>query len=113
MSSYIRTTRVCETCKKEFEAKTTTTRFCSKPCNTKAYKDGIRRGKIETATHELEILKASKHVALNEKPFLTIKEACVLLCIGKTNLYEHIKNGKLLPILSPKLDELFKLIQSK
>lgn len=96
MSSTITTTRVCETCNKEFEAKTTVTRYCSKPCNTKAYKSGIRKGKVGDAAYGLEVLKASKNVVLNEKHFLTIKETCQLLSIGRTNLYEQVKNGKLI-----------------
>lgn len=46
-TSKIRIKKICEFCGKEFFAQKTTTRYCSKTCNSKAYKYQLRVQKIE------------------------------------------------------------------
>lgn len=116
MSSTIRIEKVCEHCGKEFTARTTVTRFCSHKCNSRAYKSGIRKGKVENIAVEMEIMKATKQNVLNEKPFLTVIETCQLLGIGKTNFYSLVHDGVLTPvklgsrtiIARKQIDSLFK-----
>jgi len=49
MGSNIRVTKVCEYCSQEFIAKTIQTRYCSRSCNNKAYKEAKSKEKVELA----------------------------------------------------------------
>jgi len=97
MSSNIRINKICAFCEKEFIARTTKTRYCNHTCNRRAYKKNVRKEKFQNVFHELEVSRENKLQELNEKPFLTIKEVCQLLGIGKTNFYSLIKSGMVIP----------------
>ena len=96
MSSNIIVKRICEHCKNEFNAKTTTTRFCSHKCNSRNYKKQVREHKLK---HVLEDFKEKKLTSTPEinsidvKPFLTIKETCVLLGASDSTIRKLIKNN--------------------
>lgn len=92
MSSNIRMQKVCEYCNKEFTAKTTVTRFCSIICARKAYKARAREIKVNTAKN-VEFYKENKIdiSKIAEKPFLSIKEACILLGISRMSLHRYIQ----------------------
>jgi excisionase family DNA binding protein len=98
MSSNIRIQMVCEHCKKEFTAKTTVTRFCSDSCAKRAYKARKREEKVIKAK-KVEFYKANNidYKNLSDKPFLSIKEACILLGVSRMSLHRYIKKG-LIPV---------------
>ena len=100
MSSNISLTKVCEHCDKEFIAKTIQTRYCSHSCNSKAYKEGKRKEKIESIVSKINPpnppkLKSSSinYDNLNEKEFLTINDCSRLLNITTVTLRRWIKDG--------------------
>lgn len=116
MSSNICLTKVCEHCGNEFTAKTSVTRYCTHKCNQRAYKLGQAKNKIEKSNSELELIRASKNVALSEKAFLSVPEVCQLLGIGRTNFYALVKSGTVVPVklgsrtivARKQIDKLFK-----
>ena len=98
MSSKIETIRVCEHCKNEFVAKTTTTRFCSHKCNSRSYKLRIKELKVESSiakTNQQKIFNASDLdlEVIKQKEFLTIKDTHKLLGISERTFYRLMKNG--------------------
>lgn len=91
MSSKIDIQKRCKWCSAIFTAHKTTTEYCSHRCANLAYKDRVRKQRIESLQHELG--KSIKtHPNLN-KEYLTPSEVAVLLNIGRTSIYRYIRNG--------------------
>lgn len=96
MSSNISIPKICQYCKEGFIAKTTVTKYCSLHCSRKAYKENIRREKIEKAQKvEYEKSVGIDMVFIQSKEFLSIKEACLLLGLSRMTLHRYIKNNTL------------------
>jgi excisionase family DNA binding protein len=98
MSTNIEISRICEFCKRVFTAKTTTTRFCSKPCNEKQnrknYKAKIRDNKVVESNKET-IAKFNlplEHIKI--KDFLSIADVTILLGISKSTFYRMVQQKK-------------------
>ncbi len=107
MSSNIRIVKICEYCKKDFIAKTTTTKSCSDACAKRFYKLKIKNDKIAQANLKTEIKRQPKSYvteneikAIHAKQNLTLKEAAILLNITpltlrRCTLYGKIKASKI------------------
>jgi excisionase family DNA binding protein len=94
MSSNIRLPKNCQHCGNRFTAKTTVTQFCSDYCSKRAYKKRKRNEKIEVAiTDETE--KAINNLAISQKEFLTVDEACQLINASRWTIYRLIDKGEL------------------
>lgn len=96
MSSNIIVKRICEHCHQEFNAKTTTTRFCSLKCSSRNYKKRTREYKIQRAKMdytEKKLCSTEDIESANVKPYLSIKEACLLLGAGDSTIRKLIKQG--------------------
>jgi len=92
MTSNIRLERVCGYCNNLFIAKTTVTLYCSENCSKRAYKARKRAEKIERSMQTLPSnYKLVDWDKLQQKEYLTIKEACILLSLSRTSLYRLIK----------------------
>ncbi len=93
MSSNIEVTRICEYCKEEFKARTTTTRYCSRSCNTKDYKARVKAGKLKSSNTETlkQIIKPVE--AIQAKEFLTVNDAAILLSSSSRTIYRLIDKG--------------------
>lgn len=93
MSSNIKVERICEWCGKKFIAQTTVTRFCSKRCSERSYKERFRQKKMQVSNQE-----TATNVANNkwrDKDFLTPTQAGELLGIGRMSIYRYIRAGKI------------------
>src|SRR5260221_5475943 len=116
MSSNIRIQRICQQCRKEFEAKTTTTKFCSHKCASRANKANVKALKIELSNKETRRIKNKAIDELRAKDFLSISETCQLLGISRltiwrainTNKINSAKIGKRVIIRRSEVDNLFK-----
>ena len=91
-ASKIEIHKVCEYCGKTFVAWKSTTRFCSKTCNSRAYKQLRREQRVaaiekETNTRPIENIK--------DKAILPPKEVAVLLGLSTRNVYYLINKGLL------------------
>lgn len=93
MSSNIRIERICQHCTTEFIAKTTVTKYCSDNCAKRAYKVRIRQEKIERSYQETIIIKNTILSELNQKEFLTVKDASLLLNCSIRTMYRLIAEG--------------------
>ncbi|MFO8128587.1 MAG: helix-turn-helix domain-containing protein [Bacteroidales bacterium] len=93
MSSNIEVQRICEHCGKEFTARTTTTRYCSKKCNSAAYKAKIRAEKVDKSNNETKRIKNQSLEDIKAKEFLTVKEVSRLLNCSIRSAYYYIENG--------------------
>ena len=93
--SKLKIPKVCEYCKKPFEAKTVLTRFCSRQCVNKA--DHARKmGDKEQAKSQSEKEQKTKVIAdIQSRPYISISEATLLFGISKDTLHRLIKRGHL------------------
>ena len=94
MSSNVRVQRICEQCGKEFQAKTTVTRFCSHQCNSRAGKLRMKELKVAVSNQETKGLMTQPIEQLNAKEFLSITEACKLLGVSRMTLYRQLQRKK-------------------
>lgn len=93
MSTNIKVQRICEYCGKEFTAKTTVTRFCSKQCNGKANKSRIKALKIEASNQATKQIRNKPMEELKAKAFLSISETSRLVGISRRTIYRMIERG--------------------
>ena len=91
MSSKIDIQKRCKWCNAVFTAHKTTTEYCSHRCANLAYKDRVRKQRIESLQHELG--KSVKTPPNLNKEYLTPSEVAELLNIGRTSIYRYIRNG--------------------
>ena len=96
MSSNLRVNRVCVYCQKDFTALTTTTKYCSKICNNRHYKQRQRESKIHASNEATKVVKKRKVENLSTLEFLTVTQASKLLNCSRQNIYKLINSGKLL-----------------
>lgn len=100
MSSNIKVQKICEFCGEEFTARTTVTKFCSHRCASRAYKQREKQKKvdkviIETNQNKLLSITELNLEAINQKDYLSIKEAHVLLGISERTIYRLMRDGKI------------------
>lgn len=93
MSSNIKVERICEWCGKRFIAQTTVTRFCSKRCSERSYKERFRQKKMTVSNQETATNAANQK--WRDKDFLTPTQAAELLGIGRMSIYRYIRAGKI------------------
>lgn len=89
--------KVCEYCKQIFIAQKTTTKYCSHPCNQKGYKQRMREQKmsvVQQQTIQKVEVSSSELANVQNKAFLDIKEACLLLKCSESTLRKLIKCGE-------------------
>lgn len=91
-SSRIKIKKTCEWCGQEFYALKITTRFCSKTCNERAYKKGLRTAQVEKAIEQQE---SKPREELNKMEYLSVTRAATLLGLPLRTTYDLIYNGKL------------------
>lgn len=96
MSSNIQVQRICHYCNKEFTARTTTTLYCSHRCNSAAYKQKVRTGKVEQSNKETQRVKNHPIEELKAKAFLSITDTCKLIGISRRTVYRMIERGELI-----------------
>jgi excisionase family DNA binding protein len=99
MSSNITITRKCQYCNTAFEAKTLYTRYCSKTCNSRDYKNKIRENRIAVATLKrspIQVVQDQLNLSeLPNKPFLSSTEAAAYLGVSKRTVERLISNGQI------------------
>ncbi|MBS4057381.1 MAG: helix-turn-helix domain-containing protein [Bacteroidales bacterium] len=93
MSSSIKVQRICQHCGIEFTAFTTVTQFCSKICNSRAYKARAKAAKIDTVNKATLRLKIKPLEDLMAREFLTVREVAQLLSCSVRSVYGYIDNG--------------------
>ncbi|WP_035690687.1 helix-turn-helix domain-containing protein [Flavobacterium sp. F52] len=84
-----RTNKQCLNCGEEFLPKTVTSVYCSHVCSKKAYKQKMKRFKIE------EELKALTDKIPENRAFISIPEAGMLFGITNKSLYRLVGQGKI------------------
>lgn len=95
-ASKIQIKKICECCGKEFIAFKTSTRYCSKQCNCKAYKLKLRKQQVCAAEFDnQERHEAKKADDVKEMAFLSTQDAARLLGISHRSVYNLIYKGVL------------------
>ena len=95
MSSNLQLNRICVFCQNDFIAMTTTTKYCSKVCNNRHYKQRQRESKIEKSNEVTSRIKTKRIEDLSNLEFLTVTQAASLLNCSRQNIYKLINTGKL------------------
>ena len=90
--------RICEYCGKEFLGKTAFTRYCSKQCNGKHYKQIKRRKKLTETEKAIklqkEIMKGNPLLeTIQKKEFLSIREAASLIGVSESTIFRLMKKN--------------------
>lgn len=84
----------CKYCGGTFIAHKMTTIYCSPSCNNKDYKQKIREKQIADYQAQHPIPKpATPKSPLNDKQFLTPREAAKVLGVGKSTVYRELASG--------------------
>lgn len=85
MASNIEIQKKCEWCGTIFTAHKITTAYCSHRCANLAYKDRVRKKRIQEfhLKHDAELKPNS------EKEFLTPTEVAAFLGVGRTSIYRY------------------------
>ncbi len=88
--------KICEYCKKDFEAGKATVRYCSHKCNSQALKDAKRKEVVQL-TESLTMQKKTESIKkdLANRPYLSISEAAMLLGVCKQTAYNLAHSGKI------------------
>jgi excisionase family DNA binding protein len=120
MSSTIEVQRKCEYCGNGFTAKTLYTRYCSKTCNSRDYKNKIRENRIAVSVQNksaMTIALEQRHLSpILQKVYLSINEAAQYTGVSKRTIERMISKGKLKVVRFQRrvvlsritIDELFK-----
>lgn len=95
MSSNIRINKICVHCRREFEARKTTTKTCSDYCAKMLYKAKLRTVKIESVKLETEAIKRVSIEEIKCKEFLTVPDLAKLLNCSKRTIYYLIERGNI------------------
>ena len=87
----------CKYCGKLFIAHTLATQYCSRQCNGKDYKRKMREKEIsdylESNPQDMPAEVSSQKSVLEQKRFLTPREAAAYLGIGKSSVYRELASG--------------------
>ncbi len=99
MSSNIRIEKVCNFCEDTFVAKTLTTRYCSRACNKKDYRNQKRLDKVQKNNEQVVTkgVDVSLFELISSKDYLNIREASELIGVSERTFYRLIKNGTIEP----------------
>lgn len=93
MSSNIKIERICEFCGQRFMAQTTVTRFCSKKCSERSYKERMRQKKMALSNQEMaQVPTVAK---FRDKEFLSPTETAQYLGVCRTFIYDSINRGQI------------------
>jgi excisionase family DNA binding protein len=96
MSSNLQLKKVCVYCNQTFTAKKSSTKYCSHRCNSRDYKDSIRKLKVSTAEQNIiqQVGESSPKLSvIQTKQFLDVQEVCVLLKCSESALRKLITKG--------------------
>ncbi len=94
MRNLIRIQKKCEWCGNEFTAYKCSTRFCCKRCNEHAYKDRLRKLKVQNCQDEISKNEDAKSLGdIPSKEFLTPKEVGILFGLDRVTIYRYLWDG--------------------
>jgi hypothetical protein len=93
--------KVCQSCGREFVARTSVTACCSDPCAKKYYKEKKRQEKIASANLKTEFQRKPELFITEEqirviqaKEMLNLNEAALLLDVSPLTLRRWVLSGK-------------------
>lgn len=96
MRNLIRIQKKCEWCGNEFTAYKCSTRFCCKRCNEHAYKDRLRKQKVQNCQDEISKNENVKTLGnIPSKEFLTPREVGMLFGLDRVTIYRYLWDGYL------------------
>ena len=95
MSSNLIIDKVCIYCGKHFIARTVYTRYCSKACNNRHYKQRKREERVTLFTKGIDSKPIDPLPQHKGRVYLSTKECCVILGISRHTLMRWIEGGML------------------
>ncbi len=96
MSSNIKIQKNCEFCGNEFTARTLYTRYCSKSCNKKHYKQLLLGKNLDTKQSQESIKISPIEILRNaSQEYFEINEAAIIMRISRRTLYRLISLKKI------------------
>ncbi|BAX79284.1 helix-turn-helix domain-containing protein [Labilibaculum antarcticum] len=93
--SNLKIPKLCEQCRKPFEAKTVATRFCSPYCANKSGKEKKKQAKKAEQKQTLLEKSIDKIADIQTRPYISITEATILFGISKDTIRRLIIAGKI------------------
>jgi excisionase family DNA binding protein len=96
MSSNIKIQKNCEFCGNEFTARTLYTRYCSKSCNKKHYKQLLLEENLKIKDSQESIKTSPQEILRNSaQEYFEINEAAQIMRVSRRTLYRLIEEKKL------------------
>ena len=93
--SKLKIPKICEFCEKAFEAKTVTTRFCSKYCSEKETRRQKQNAKELEEKKTLLEKSVEKIAEIQTRPYISVSEAVMLFGMSKDTIRRLIKSGRI------------------
>lgn len=105
MSSNITFQKICNVCGESFTAQKSSTKYCSKVCNNRAYKTAKKEQLINSVELNDIIEDSQREVKdVTDREYLSVQEAATLLGVSRHTVYRMLHRGDLKAIqLSHKL----------
>ena len=85
--------RICQWCGKPFIAHTMVSRYCSRSCNGKAYKDKQRKEKLQKYEETQNDRPLHTVGTIGDKAYLSPNEVATLLGLSRATIYRHMASG--------------------
>ena len=85
--------RKCQWCGKPFIAHTMVTRYCSKSCNEKAYKEKKRKQRLQEYEERQNEQPMQEVGIVGSKLYLSPAETATILGISRATIYRHMATG--------------------
>lgn len=87
--------RICQWCGKSFIAHTMVSRYCSRSCNGKAYKDKQKKERRKEYVDAESNKPLAQVGVIGDKGYLTPNECAVLLGVCRSTIYNMLASGQL------------------
>jgi len=85
--------KICAYCQKVFEARKSTTRFCSHKCASRAYKDNARQLKVLDSSEQTRMEQSSALMQIQAREVLTVEQLSLLLGVSRWTVNRFLKAG--------------------
>ena len=87
--------KICVFCQEAFQARKSTTLYCSHKCAQRAYKENKRQEKLLQNKEEMKGEMTASVLAIQAREVLSVEQVCLLLGISRWTVIRMYKSNKI------------------